>query len=145
MASLIFKISESVNLEGVKYGAETQKSITGVDEFSRRILTTDGTTATTIASFGSVVAGDTYIQANARYVRITNLDGGNYVALSVTLDTGSTAVRLDPGASYLLISTSATGFATYADAGAVSLDNVTAITATANTAACDLEIVVASA
>ena len=146
MASLKYKISEEINLDGVHYGSETEKSIGLINEYAKRIMTTNGVTLTTILSFDTSVAAGQYLDGDVRYIRITNLDSTNYVILRITGDASTDySVRLDAGASHLIISTSSTGVVDYADITGVTLEDLSAISATANTAACDLEIVVASA
>jgi len=139
-------LTEQIILNGRDQGSKNTLSIGSVNEVVKRIVTTNGTTATTIVSFGTAPAGGTYVESDVRYVRITNLDDTNFATLRVTGDASTDfAVRLDPGASHIITSTSTTGVVDYADISGVTLEDLAAISATADTAAVDLEIFVASA
>lgn len=144
-ATLTVTLTEKVNLNGMEQGATTQLSITDINEVHKVIMKCDGTSATTIVSFDTAPDLGTLVKANVRYLRVTNLDDSNYAILRLT-GAASTdlAVRLDPGASYLIVSSTSTGAVDYADISGVALEDLTALTATSNTAAVDLEVFIAS-
>tara|TARA_R100001126_G_C4750911_1_gene113001 strand:- start:144 stop:587 length:444 start_codon:yes stop_codon:yes gene_type:complete len=140
-STMTVTISESITLNGKNQGGTNTLSIPSVAEVSKRIMTCL-TSEVTLVSFAAAVAPGTFIDADVRYVRITNLDDTNFVTLNVEGE-GSTdfSIRLDAGASYIM----AGSFVDHIDISGATLENVSAIKGTANTAVCDLEVVVASA
>ena len=144
--TLKITLTEQVILNGRDQGSKNTLSIGSINEVSKRIITTNGTSQTAIVSFAATPAGGFFVDGDVRYVRVTNLDDTNFATLVVTGDSSTNfAVRLDPGASYLVTSTSTTGTADYADISGTTLEDLSQILATANTAAVDLEVFVASA
>ena len=143
-ATLTVTITESITLNGSDQGATNSFTVASVAEVNKRIVNCPASDKT-ILIFGAAIEAGQFIVGDVRYVRLTNKDDTNYVTLNIE---GATAtdysVRLDPGASYLIISTSATGVDDYADISGVTLEALTGINATANSAACDLEVLVAS-
>ena len=74
------------------------------------------------------------------------MDNANFATLRFLGESSTDfAVRLDPAGSHIVTSTSTTGVADYADISGVVLENLTSISAIADTAAIDLELFVASA
>ena len=143
--SLKVTIKEEIYLKNKNQGATTELSISDINEVATRIVTAP-TSEVTIISFSTAVAAGTYVESSVRYIRITNLDDTNYTTLNIEGDSSTDfSVRLDPGASHLIISSSTTGVVDYADISGATLEDLTGVKATANTAACDLEIFVASA
>ena len=140
-STMTVTISESITLNGKNQGGTQTLSIPSIAEVSKRIMTCL-TSEVTLVSFAAAVAPGTFIDADVRYVRITNLDDTNFVTLNVEgEDSTDFSIRLDAGASYIM----AGSFVDHIDTGAATLENVSAIKGTANTAVCDLEVVVASA
>jgi len=144
-ATLTVTIKESIKLKGKEQGDTTTLKITDINEVSSRISTVS-TSEVSIISFGTAVSAGTYVESDVRYIRITNLDDTNYATLNIEGDSSTDfSVRLDPGASHLIISSSDTGVVDYGDISGSTLEDLTAVKATADTAAVDLEIFVASA
>ena len=140
-AVMTITITEKINLNGKDQGGITTATIGDINEISKRIQTVP-TSEATVLTFGS--APD-FVKADVRYVRITNLDDTNYVTLNIEGDSSTDfSVRLDAKASFLIILGS-TGVVDYGDISGATLEDLSAIKSTANTAACDLEIFVASA
>jgi hypothetical protein len=139
-------IKEEISLNGKNEGSEIGLSISSIKNISRRLVSTDGTSETTIISFGAAPAGGTFVEGDVRYVRVTNLDDTNYATINIEGDSSTDfSVRLDPGSSHLLVSSSTTGVVDYGSISGGALQDLTSIKATANTAAVDLEVFVASA
>ena len=140
-STMTVTISESITLNEKNQGGTNTLSIPSVGEVSKRIMTCL-TSEVTLVSFAAAVAPGTFIDADVRYVRITNLDDTNYVTLNVEGE-GATdfSIRLDAGASYIMAGT----FVDHIDISGATLENVTGIKGTANSAVCDLEVVIASA
>tara|TARA_Y100001963_G_scaffold154013_1_gene241917 strand:+ start:594 stop:1040 length:447 start_codon:yes stop_codon:yes gene_type:complete len=147
MADLTVKITESIVLNGRNQGSKNTVTIPGITEVTKRIVHTGDVSDHDIVLFGATLAPGQYVVGDVRYVRITNLEslGGNYATISIE-GAGATdiAVRLDPGASYILTSSSSTGLVDYADISGSTLEDLTKIKAQANTAAVSLEVLVAS-
>ena len=139
-------VKEEITLNGEQQGSETKLDISSVKSISKRLVSTNGTSETTIVSFGAAPAGGTFVEGDVRYIRVTNLDDTNYATLNIEGDSSTDfSVRLDPGSSHLLVSSSTTGVVDYGSISGGALQDLTAIKATANTAAVDLEVFVASA
>jgi len=143
-ATMTVTVRESIELNGYEQGSSNDFTIASIAEVSKRIVNCPASEKTVI-SFGAAIAGGTYIEGDVRYIRLTNKDDTNFVILNIEGDASTDfSVRLDPGASFLIISTAATGVVDYADISGATLEDLTGIKATADTAACDLEIFVAS-
>ena len=144
-ATLTVTLTESITLNGQNQGATNTLSLTNIDEVSKRIITVPASEVA-ILSFSTAVSNGTHVEGDVRYIRITNLDDTNFAILNIEGDTSTDfSVRLDPYASFLVTSTSTTGVVDYGDITGVTLEDLTAIKATADTAAVDLEIFVAAA
>ena len=139
-STMVISVTERINLNGSDQGSTNTISISSIAEISKRIITCL-TSEISLVSFGAAVAPGTFVDADVRYVRLTNLDDTNYVTLNIEGE-GSTdfSVRLDAGATFILTGS----LVDYADINGATLENVSAIKGTANTATCDLEIFVAS-
>ena len=144
--TLTVTISETLSMNGSAQGSTNKMTITDINEVSRRIVTCP-TSEITLLTFAAAYGAGAFVAGDVRYVRITNKDTVNSVMIT-TLAAGTTncAIRLDPGASYLIQSdtTAATGVVDYAADDSDSLEDVTSITGIADTATVDLEIFVAT-
>ena len=117
-----------------------------------RRLETITTTEATILSFGASIGAGTYIAANVKYMRFTNLDDTNYVTLTFTNDDNDeVAIKLDAGQSLIWNGSNSGGMADVfnatqnADAASdTALNDMKTVQADANTANCDIEIYIAS-
>ena len=117
-------IIETYTLNGREQTVKTEAVYADIRQTNSRIVTV-GTDDPQVLAFGAIAEG-TYVAADIRHLRITNLDDENSVAL---VSAGVvTAVTLAPGASHVL--SDLTGYTT------INLD--------AQTAACDVEIFIAS-
>ena len=99
------KITETVSLNGSTYDATNILAIPSVNEVSQRILTIAGQQITEVAEFGSVTGRGKYIRANVQYMRLTNLDDTNSVAIATLSSTGYCWQLLSPGRSWMLAQT----------------------------------------
>jgi len=152
MANLTVTHTEDITLNGQQFGGTTIKSFSGINEISKRIITVT-TAESTIATLSAAVASaGHYIAADARYIRFTNLDGTNFITLTFrNQDNDEVALKLDAGQSFIWNGDNANGmtavFNATQDADAASSTNfgsLTNIQADADTASCDLEMIVAS-
>ena len=109
MADLTVTITESLpNYSGTSdLDMSNAITITGVDDIYHRIVTCLANVDTTIAHFNTQVdVEDAGIDTqNAKYLRVTNLDGSNPVNLNLQIDTtesGSGAAAANETATILL-------------------------------------------
>ena len=147
-APLYVTIKESVMLKGREQGGTTELTISGINEISKRIVTAT-TTEATILTFSSAIGAGTYIAANVRYMRFTNLDDTNHITLTFKdEDNTEFRVKVDAGQSFIYNADSSGGFVdTMKAAGgalASGLADLYDVTVDADTASCDLEIFIAS-
>jgi hypothetical protein len=149
-------LTEQIILNGRDQGSKNVLSISSVNEVVKRIVTI-ATTETGLLGWGanpytdiskSYVAGQ-FDEDDTRYIRITNLDDTNHITL-VFRNEGADefAVKLDYGQSFIYNGDLSGGVVDTMDAesGAltVSFGDLVDITATADTASCDVEVFVAS-
>ena len=153
--TLTTTITEEVTINGRPRNSSVKKIITGIGEVFTNITfaTTDGTD---LAQFAATKGAGVFSTASSgaglvKYIRITNLDDTNYVELTFSdhITAGSSgnvySVKLDAGKSYMLSNLS---FNAEDDGDAdnelAASDTLANIRAVANTAACDVEIIIAS-
>jgi len=160
MAVLTVTIKEELTLNGSNRGSENITSIANVTQSFNRIVTLpanggSGNTQTTVAVFRDLVStNDGAIDdGEAKYIRVTNLDAGNSVTLSLQIAADGTnaagdsaSVLLAPGKSFIL-GGSADAIAVDDDAATpittlVHLESILAVNATNDTT--QLEVFVAS-
>jgi hypothetical protein len=141
-ATLTITVNEDVKLNGQQVGSKTVQTISGINEASRRIFSVP-TYETEILALSSSAGAGTYVTANMQYIRITNLDDTNFVRL--TFSSGSLNrydMKLPAKRTAIFTSPSISG----SDAGSSfgSFVDFDSMKASANTAAVDVELFVAS-
>ena len=142
-SSLSVTITEKLTLNGTDHGSTKKITISDINEVSKRILTVPTTGIQVYA--GSTDAGlGTFVTADVRYIRITNLDNSNYIVVHLEGNGHTAQITLSAGHVFFLTDVSAT-FDSEAAIGDFSAEDITRIDVMANTAACDVEILVASA
>ena len=151
-ATLTVTLTEAVTLNGSNHGATNIITFSAINEVSKRIVTIT-TTESTIATFSAAVASaGHYVAANVRYIRFTNKDDTNFITLTFrNQDNDEAAIKLDAGQSFVWNGDNANGMTAVLnateDADAASSTNIGSLTniqADADTASCDLEMLVAS-
>ena len=148
MANLTVTHTEDITLNGQQFGGTTIKSFTGISEISKRILTIT-TTEATIATFSIAVSQGTYIAANVKYIRFTNKDATNFIMLTFKdEDNTEFRVKVDAGQSFIYNGDISGGLVDTMKSNGAALSSGLAdlydITADADTASCDLEMLIAS-
>jgi len=149
-ATLTVTLTESISLNGYDQGAKNTLSIGSINEVSKRIVTAT-TSEAIILAMGTAVAAGQFVESTVRYIRITNLDDTNHVALTFkNEDNDEFGLKLDKGQSFIYNADLAGGVVDTMDAIdgtglSLSLGDLVNITADADTASCDLELFVASA
>ena len=154
-ASLTVNLTEACSLNNIERGSSVKFVQSGIGEIFNNILSVT-TSGTDIIQFASTVGAGVLSTASSgagkvEYIRITNLDSTNYVdvTFSDAINPGSAgrlfALRLKPLRSFscsgLEFNSADSGDADNALAASGLVANIRGI---ANTAACDVEILVAS-
>ena len=152
-STLTVKLTESILLNGIDQGGTNTLAIAGIKQVQKKIINIPydsvsdpvDTAQREIISFSSTRFAGNHIVGDVRYVRITNLDNSAAVDIT-TVGASSTDFRqrLDPGCSMLFTSSSATGLVDYADITGDALEDLSVIHAESVTAACDLELFIAT-
>ena len=149
-ATLTVTLTEEISLNGQDKGSTNALTVASVTEVSQRIVEVP-TSEITILSFQATNPGaGTFDEADVRYIRLTNKDDTNHITL-VFRSASSTecAHKLDAGQSFIYAGTAAGIVVTHLASGSPdigsspTLVDLVAITAFANSAACDLELFVA--
>ena len=150
-ATLIVTVAEDITLNGVQQGASNTKTISSINEISKRILTITTNEATIVTMSGAVASAGHYNDSAVRYMRFTNLDDTNFLTLTFTNTPGDeVAIKLDAGNSFMWFADNTGGMvdvmnAIAGDVGSdTGLASITTIQADANTGNCDLEVFIAS-
>tara|TARA_Y100000593_G_C4169212_1_gene266066 strand:+ start:127 stop:576 length:450 start_codon:yes stop_codon:yes gene_type:complete len=141
-ATLSVTVTESLTLNGANHGSTKRMNITGINEISKRILTI-ATTGTQVYAGSTEASYGTFVTNDVKYVRITNLDNENFVVLHLEGNSHYAQLSLAPGHVFFLTDVSSTLDSESAIAS-YSAEDITRIDAMADTAVCDIEILVAS-
>tara|TARA_R110002020_G_scaffold128880_2_gene288766 strand:+ start:132 stop:599 length:468 start_codon:yes stop_codon:yes gene_type:complete len=147
-ATMTVTVTESINLNGANQGATNTLSLASIAEISKRIVNVPASEVEVVA-MGTAVASGTFIESTVKYIRFTNLDDTNHITLTFKdEDNTEFAVLLDKGQTFIYNGDIAGGVVNTMHAGGsaltVSLNDLVNVTALADTAACDMEILVAS-
>ena len=104
MADLVLTLTESITLNNKDQGGTISKTITGINNIYKRIVTVPDGVDTTVASFKSTVGtADSSIDIqNVRYIRVTNLDASNPMNLSLQIDAGGDDSAADASCTILV-------------------------------------------
>tara|TARA_R100000808_G_C2154367_1_gene165304 strand:- start:8419 stop:8895 length:477 start_codon:yes stop_codon:yes gene_type:complete len=150
-ADLTVTVTESVNLNGSQQGASNSFTVSNVNEVFKHIVTCTTDRNELFAAIASGTDRGSFLEANIRYIRITNKDNANHVVLFFKNESNDEfAVKLDFGQSFVYNADLSGGVVDTFDAntaGAASsgqLADLTNVYAQADTASVDLEIFVAS-
>ena len=147
-ATMSVTLTESIELNGTNQGATNTLEIASIAEVSKRIVNIP-TSEVEVVAMATAVASGTFIESTVMYIRLTNKDDTNHITLTLKdEDSTEVALLLDKGQSFIYNGDLAAGVVNTMHAGGsaltVSLNDLVNITALADTAACDLEIFVAS-
>jgi len=100
-ATMTVRIVESIKLNGTEQGAVNTRTISSINEISKRILTVP-TSEIVVTSFSTAVATGTFVEGDVRYIRITNKDDTNFVYLVFKNEySNEFCIKLDSGQSYI--------------------------------------------
>ena len=148
-ASLTVTLTESISLNGYEQGSSNAVTIASIASVFKRIVAVPLTEVTLYTNHASNVGGSTFDEDDVKYVRITNKDGTNFVDLIVAnSENDEFCLRLKAGHSFVLwdqndVLNAVTQPATIT-VGA-GMEGVASVNAQADTAACDVEVFIASA
>ena len=161
MATLKVKIQEDIILDNQDYGSKRVLEISSVNEIVKRVVTASTTEAglvgflSALSSVGVTANKVGYLagmfdDGDVRYMRITNLDESNHITLTFRdEDNTEYRIKVDAGHSYIYPGDNSGGVVDTMKAGGSALSSGLAdlvdITIDADTAACDVEVFVASA
>ena len=109
-STLTVKITESITLNGSAQGAENTLSIGSIKQVQKRIVSCPANSETTVIHFqlsAGNIHGDEKFDgalgvAEAKYVRLTNLDNSNSLTLSLQVEVGEDDSGADDSASLLV-------------------------------------------
>lgn len=147
--NFIVTVKEEITINGKDLGSENKLTIQNVNEVTRRIVTVP-TSEVILIAFSTAVAAGTYVESTTMYIRITNKDDTNHVGLIFrNEDSDEFSVKLDAGQSFIYNGDLSGGVVDTMDAAATALTpntfaDLVDITAIADTAACDVELFIAS-
>tara|TARA_R100001440_G_scaffold719_7_gene2337 strand:- start:10544 stop:10969 length:426 start_codon:yes stop_codon:yes gene_type:complete len=141
MATLTVTITEAVTLNGASRGS-TNTHTESVTQIDHRIVSCLHSAEQTVLLFDSAVAAGTIKDATLNYLRLTNLDSGNFVTLRIRGNNEEYFVKLEAGDSFILNNQSMDANA--AGGASVSLANIDSIAVQADTATCDVEVFAAA-
>ena len=150
-ATMTITITESVDMNDAAGGntvGDTSTSIAEtvtVNDIFKRIISCPTSEIVLYLTHASVPQGYVLDKDLIKYTRITNHDGSNFVTLRITDgNNDEVAYKLAAGQSFILWGHAASmSAADAATAGAVNAD-IASVEAQADTAACDLEVLIAS-
>ena len=143
MADLTVLLTEQLTLNGYPQGSTSSKSITGINESSKRIVTLSDTTERTLISFGSAIGAGTFVTSAVKYIRITNL-GKNEEVINLSLEATNDEAIIDLEAGHFFILSKASGVleaaTTNIDVGDTGSQDLVAIKAKSESSSVNLEI-----
>jgi len=142
-ATLTLTVTEAITLNSKDEGQSHSHTISNIADIYRRTMTATTSTDTTIATFSSLFGVGQFVAADMRYLRITNLDDTNGVAV-ILEDTGAdtAAILVDPDSTLMLTDTQIEAFTDgSAFSGWSDIDQIFLKAASANT---QVEVVIAT-
>ena len=161
MATLKVKIQEDIILDNQDYGSKRILEISSVNEIVKRVVTASTTESgligflSALSSVGVTANKVGYMagmfdDGDVRYMRITNLDSSNHIMLTFRdEDNTEFRVKVDAGHSFIYPGDNSGGLVDTMKASGSALSSGLAdlvdITVDADTAACDVEVFIASA
>ena len=150
-ATMTVTINESITLNGKNQGGTQTSTISSINEVLNHIVSCTTDKNEVLGFIASGTAKGSFLEANVRYMRFTNLDDANHVVLFFTNESDDeVAIKLDYGQSFIWNGDLSGGVVDTMDAnsgGAASsgqLADITKVSVQADTATVDVQIFVAS-
>ena len=142
MATLKVTIKEELVLNGKDVGNDNYISIAGVNNAEHKIIDV-GTGEQSLLLFDTAIAAGTYADNTVKHLRLTNLDDTNFIQLRLVGGTTQYYAKLEPKETFILGNSKL-----YADATGTSATeafiNIDSMHVKADTAACELEVFIAT-
>jgi len=157
-STLTVTITEAITIGGVVRGNTNKISISGINEVSQRVITvpltaTDATTETTLLKLDTTASAGTWVAADVKYIRITNLDDTSTCRIALNTAAKTAWFSLEAGRTLTLFNDDAlyqsTGVLVWT-VGTTTFDAIEEIVGqvgppTQQTDPIDLEVFIASA
>jgi hypothetical protein len=154
-ATLTTTVSDSITLNGTTYGNTITKTHASVKVVRQQTVTVP-TSMVTLYESADAASGSTFDEDLIVYARITNTDSTNFIGLHIITDTGQEAIyKLNAGCTFVL-NAHADAFDTEDDVSDANPDitaedfssatgnDIVKISADANTASVDVEVLIAA-
>ena len=151
-ATLTTTVSDSITLNGTTYGNTITKTHASVKVVRQQTVTVP-TSMVTLYESADAASGSTFDEDLIVYARITNTDTTNFIGLHIITDTGQEAIyKLNAGCSFVLnahadaleTETSSGADLTAENFGSLTDADIIKVSADANTAAVDVEVLIAA-
>ena len=140
--TLSVAINEQININGVQYGNNINKTFDGngrVDQRVMSIYTSEEDIFTSVLDFKTLDAKGQVVLADFTYFRITNTDDANFITLQLYISAANSSYhKIESGESFLLMSPD---MDIDCEGGAHVLTGVTEILALADTETVGIEYV----
>jgi len=95
---LSVSVTETVTVNGVEHTYVNSRSVSGINNVAHRIVRTDASgTELTLMSFAASIGAGQFIDGQAKYIRVTNLDDTNLLRLLVKDAAGIATFHLAAG------------------------------------------------
>ena len=136
MADLVYRIKETLTLNGKVVGNDVSKTVSAIDSYYQAVINVPSAAPINLLAFAATESFGAIADASLRYLRITNLGSTAIVDVTFTIGTDTVVTKISGGNSLVL---------TYDQmnidgAGMLQLDSITGIA----TVATDVEIFVAT-
>ena len=148
-ATMTVTLTEAVTLNGAVRGNTNTLTLSNIHEVVERTVTIP-TSEKTIINMGTGINAGMFIEGDVRYIRITNKDATNHIGLIFQNENNDEfSVKVDKGQSFIYNGDLAGGVVDTMDAVDNSgltpntFGDLVSVTAIADTAACDIEFMVA--
>ena len=149
-ATLTLTVTEAITLNSKDEGQTHSHTISSIADIYRRTMTVGTGGETAIATFSSVFGAGQFVAADTKYIRITNLDNTNYVAIFLkNQHNDEVCVKVDAGQSFIVCADLSGGVVDIMDANTAgvaekaNLGDLSQIRAQADTGAVDIELYMA--
>jgi len=151
VGKLQVSVTESVTVNGVEHTYNNLRSVAGINNVAHRIVRTDasGTELALLSFHATAPAGGQFVDGQAKYIRITNLDDTNLVRLIVKSTSKCISLHLAAGETVVFNNGKVEGRAdtTVGSIAYTDIDTISAIgknAADSGNAAVDVEYFVAA-
>lgn len=149
-ATLTVTITAAITLAGQDKGFSHSYTIASITEVYNRIVNiplSEMAVLTFVATNPGTVTIPGFVEADVRFIVLTNLDDTNFIQIILTSENSNECAHKVEAGHSIIIPISDEGVVDVHDADSsaltVSFDDLTTITALSDTAACDLQVFVA--